>query len=201
MEDKYKHEFGSILLQKGTIIYHLSSIDEEDFQKNYTFYFHPSEACIRRLNYYYICKYELLEDIELPVVFRFDRCHALTLDRKSFQLFINKRDTVNIGWMSCTPTGHGLQIFIPKPNTYFKKLDNLERIRYNYESFDTYKVYIDIFPPKIKMNYIHKSQIDAYIKYYKESNWINILTRIIDNYNIEYFNIMDISNCQLNDAL
>jgi hypothetical protein len=187
MEDKFKQDFGSITLQKGNILYYLSITNEIDFNNNFCFYFHPSEACVRRLNYKYISKYELVEEIEIPIILEFKRRYALSVDRKISRLLLNKKNDVNVGWLSCTPTGHGLNFFIPNPYKYLQKIDIIESLSYDYDTYNTYKLYINNFTSKIKMNKIYKAEIDAYIKYYKDSEWNNTLINIINNYDIEYF--------------
>lgn len=183
IEDTMKNKYGFIKLEKGTILYHMfNNID------NNIFYFHPSEANIQRLNYIFEERYEIIKDIELPLLFNITDNYHICSNKKIILLFHKNNSIFKNGYLSTNPTNQGLQLIIKDITIYLKKISDKQNIKYGWNIINkTYPDYIKLSNIKIFINENIKYNMEKYIEKMKNNNWSNSLTMIIDNNPIEYY--------------
>ena len=192
-EKKLKERYGYITIYKGSKLYHM--IKDTNDNNNF-FYFHPSESNVRRLGYLYEERYEVTEDIELPVLFNVEnKCRM----RHIFGYAIEFRDNNNIfkyGMIDTTPTGEGLQLILKHPSPFMKKMSDTQKIKWGWleDNESIYPFYVNSSKITISMNNIFRKDFTKYIKFHKNNNCRNSLTMIIDKEPVDYFTLPYIIN-------
>jgi hypothetical protein len=187
-EIKLKERYGYVTIYKGSKLYHMMK-DTSD--NNNIFYFHTSESNVRRLGYMIEERYELTEDIELPILFNVEnKCRM----RHRFGYAIEFRDNNEIfkyGMIETTPTGGGLQLILKHPSSFLKKISDTQKIKWGWmeDNESIYPFYVNSSRITISMNNVFRKDFNKYIKFHKSNNWRNSLTMIIDKEPIDYFTL------------
>ena len=184
-EDKIIRECGICIIPKGQKLYFLMNNDSTNIP---LFYFQMSETNVRRLNYLYEERYEVVEDISLPVLFSVSDNYNLVSRRKlSFELH-EKRILLKDGWITTTPTCQGLQLNILNSYKYLKKIEEKKNITYGWlvKNNISYPNYLEKTNIQFILNISMKNNIEYYINKMKTDNWENSFIDIINNNPIKY---------------
>ena len=183
-DEEIKRKYGKIRIEKGIILYHMFN----DTTNNNIFYFHPSEANIQRLNYIFEERYELIKDIELPLLFNITDNYKIRSNKKYILLFYKNNSIFQDGYISSNPTNQGLQMIINEPSTYLKKISEKQNIRYGWNIINNiYPIYTNISKIIFFINQNMKDNLEKYIQKMKNNNWSNSLILILYNNCIEYY--------------
>lgn len=152
------------------------------------FYFQMSETNVRRLNYLYEERYEVVEDLSLPVLFSVSDKYKLIPTRSFLLQLYGEKIVFNDGWITTTPTSEGLQLTILNPEKYLKKIKEKENITYGWLEKDniSYPNYLEKTDIQFTLNTSMKNNIECYINKMKRCNWENSFTDIIKNVPIKY---------------
>jgi hypothetical protein len=156
---------------------------------NELFYFHPSESNVGRLGYLYEERYEVTEDIELPVLFTVESTYKMRHVWGYAIEFRKNKSIFKYGFIGTTPTGEGLFLGLRYPSSFLKKISDARKIKYDWNEYNKsiYPFYANTSKIILSMNSRFKNEFDDYIEFHKDNNPTNSLTQIIDNNPIEYF--------------
>jgi hypothetical protein len=184
-ETTIKNGYGKVKLCKGFKLYHMLK-DISD--NNDIFYFHTSESNVRRLGYLFEERYEVTEDIELPVLFWAPYSYRL-IPLKYVAYYHKINNMFKYGCITTTPTGSGLQLIIKNKEGILQKISEPQKIKYGWleENESIYPFYINSAGIILYINTDFQNHFEKYIKYHKDSNWINSLIILNDKNPIEYF--------------
>jgi hypothetical protein len=203
IETRLQKKYGIAKINKGCKLYHMLK-DLSD--TNELFYFHPSESNVEKTECLFEERYEVTEDIEIPIIFNITEpeAEAESSDTRTYDIelyykthrhnyiedFYNKKSLFTYGFIQNVETGYGLQLILKHPSSFLKKISDAREIHYELLKNDNaiYEMYANSSTILLSMNNRLQNQINEYITHNNEcSNWKNSLTILNDKNPIEYF--------------
>jgi hypothetical protein len=189
IETRLQKKYGIAKIHKGCRLYHILK-DLSD--TNELFYFHPSESNVEKTECLFEERYEVTEDIEIPIIFNIPEPEMSNTKYRYNYIddFYNNKSLFTYGFIQNVETGYGLQLILKHPSSFLKKISDAQEIQYEMLNNDNaiYEMYANSSTILLSMNRRLQNQINEYITHNNEcSNWKNSLTQIIDRNHIEYF--------------
>ena len=186
IETKLKQQYGYLTIHKGCKLYHMLK-DLSD--TNELFYFHPCESNVVRHGYLFEERYEVTENIELPVLFTVESMYRLGHVYGYANKFRKNKSIFKYGFIGTTPTGEGFVLGLKYPSSFLKKLSDPQKIKYDWKEYNQsiYEFYIKSSKIILSLNSRLKNEFDDYIEFHKDFVFANSLKILIDKNPIEYF--------------
>jgi hypothetical protein len=187
IETRLQKKYGIAKINKACKLYHMLK-DLSD--TNELFYFHPSESNVEKTECLFEERYEVTEDIEIPIIFNISESPDTKHRYNYIKDFYENKSLFTYGFIQNVETGYGLQLILKHPSSFLKKISDAQEICYDLmkDNKSVYEMYANSSTIILSMNRRLQNQINEYITHNNEcSNCKNSLTQIIDRNPIEYF--------------
>jgi hypothetical protein len=187
IETRLQKKYGVATIHKGCKLYHIIK-DLSD--TNELFYFHPSESNVEKTECLFEERYEVTEDIEIPIIFNISESPDTKYRYNYIKDFYENKSLFTYGFIQNVETGYGLQLILKHPSSFLKKISDAREMPYELLKNDNaiYEMYANSSTILLSMNRRLQNQINEYITHNNEcSNLTNSLTILNDKNPIEYF--------------